>query len=248
MHILLSIGCNTYDYLPQLEGAEKDAKEVFELLCRPPGDYHKELSSLLLSPAHVEINEALSQVFPSGREIDVLTFYFAGHAGVKAGSFYLCVRDSDRERLSMTAFPIATLFAITNEIHPRQLNIVVDAWRRANPSLLLPVLLIFGEKLGLGRIWDLRVLDRTHAAFFIPDDYHDFGRKVIEKGMNYTRQIGFPICSVAAFSKEYERAMKGSFVPDIYGSFKEGAALCTVASLLFPDRLPVLLEWAVSKK
>ncbi|MGA3143069.1 MAG: hypothetical protein ABSF10_08495 [Verrucomicrobiota bacterium] len=625
MNALLCIGCNAYDHLRVLEGAEKDAKEVFDLLSNQNGFYDQEVSCVLLSPATNTIIDALNKVFPAGKEIDVFTFFFAGHAGVKASSFYLCARESESERLSTTAFPITSLFSIINEFRPGQVNIVVDAceaggssfdlaqllkpevighsdassitflgacssdqfasetpdggiltrqlikcmtgereiqtkspfldliemgaavcqdvlanhpkqkpiswglslfgngrfaqnphfdsgaaerifptgsilpqsemgkrirlnsaalwneyrtikedpnprrlldlldsvfrgangdvqaiiasvqglartlsararessellapsqclatcavsllpnieseivrsytlaalreimvldmevwsellasvksenhtllnnigvmadlyylpmritrilgwiglsivaeslfpelddgndslrfslasalvnrygdslvavsdeqasslyvflkaclfknqtelaehviiryfasfadkkgnvnragtdgvqayryilslgpeqfrpqdWRPANPSHLLPVLLLFGQKLGLGAVWDLRAIDRVFGAFFIPANYRDFGRKVIDRGINYTQQIGFGVWSLSDFNKEFERAIKESFTSDTLGFSKEGATLCTIASLLFPDRLPLLLE------
>ena len=63
-------------------------------------------------------------------------------------------------------------------------------WRPANPSQLLAVLLLAGARLGIGSTWDLRTLDRRSSSFFIPADYRDFGRKVIENGMNYTHNVG----------------------------------------------------------
>ncbi len=119
-------------------------------------------------------------------------------------------------------------------------------WRPANPSHLLPVLLLFGQKLRLGAVWDLRALDRVFGAFFIPKNYRDFGRKVIGQGMNYTQQVGFGLWSLSDFDKEFERAIKESFTPDTIGFPKEGAALCAISSLLFPDRLPLLLESALN--
>jgi len=68
-------------------------------------------------------------------------------------------------------------------------------WRPANPSYLLPVLLLFGAKLRLGNIWNLLAIDRVHGGFFIPSSYRDFGRKMIDQGINYTQQIGFGIWS-----------------------------------------------------
>ena len=631
MNALLCIGCNAYDHLQVLEGAEKDAKEVFALLSGQNGFYDQEASCVLFSPASIELKDALNKVFPAGKEIDVFTFFFAGHAGVKAGSFYLCARESESERFSTTAFPITSLFSIINEFRPRQVNIVVDAceaggasfdlaqllkpevignseassitflgacssdqlagetpdggiltrhmikcmtgereiqtkspfldlieigtavcrdvlakhpkqkpiswglslfgngrfaknphfdsgaverifptgsilpqsemgkrirlnsaalwneyrtikedpnprrlldlldavfrgasgdvqgmissvqglartlsararessellapsqcfatcavsllpnieselvksytlatvreimvldmevwselltsvksenhsllsnvgimadlyylpmritrilgwigfsivaeslipelndgndslrfslaselvdrygdslvavsdeqapslyvfltacllknqkelagnvltryfasfadrkgnvnragtdgiqafryilslgpeehrpqdWRGANPSHLLPVLLLFGAKLGLGANWDLRALDRVFGAFFIPRNYHDFGRKVIDQGMNYTQQIGFGLWSLSDFNREFERAIKESFASDSLNFSKEGLVLCTISSLLFPDRLPLLLENFLSQK
>jgi hypothetical protein len=624
MNALLCIGCNTYDHLQDLEGAEKDAKEAFDLLFDQNGFYDQEVSNLLVSPTTNAIKDALNKLFPAGKEIDVFTFFFAGHAGVKASSFYLCARESESERFSTTAFPIASLFSMINEFRPGQVNIVLDAceaggssfdlvqllkpevighsdassitflgacssdqfaketsdggiltrqlikcitgereiqttspfldlieigaavcrdvltnnpkqkpiswglslfgngrfarnphfdsgaaertfptesilpqsemgkrirsnsaalwneyrtikedpnprrlldlldsvfrgangdvqgmttsaqglartlstracessellapsqclatcavsllpnieseivksytlatlreimvldtkvwsdlltsvesanhtllsnvgvmadlyylpmritkilgwiglsvvaeslmpelndgndslrfslasalvkhygdslvavsdeqasslyvflkacllknqtelaehiitiyfasfadkkgnvnragtdgiqafryirslgpeqfrpkdWRPANPSYLLPVLLLFGGKLGLGRVWDLRAIDRVFGAFFIPTNYRDFGHKVIDQGTNYTQHIGFGVSSLSDFNKEFKRAI-GSFTPDTIGFSKEGAALCTISSLLFPDRLPLLLE------
>jgi hypothetical protein len=105
---------------------------------------------------------------------------------------------------------------------------------------------LFGARLGLGRIWDLRALDRTHSGFFIPANYRDFGRSVIESGMNYTQQMGFSVWSLSTFNKEFERALREGFSPDTRGFSKEGACLCTIASLLFPDRLALLLECTLS--
>jgi uncharacterized caspase-like protein len=133
MRALLCIGCNTYDHLPLLSKAEQDAKELFEHLS-PQGDYEKTISRLLLSPAQIELKAALSEVLPPGEEIDVLTFFFAGHAGVTAGSFYLWTRDTVPDRISMTAFPIISLFSVVNELRPRQLNIVIDACQAGGSS------------------------------------------------------------------------------------------------------------------
>ena len=625
MNALLCIGCNTYDHLKVLDGAEKDAKDIFDLLIDQRDDHNGDVTHLLLSPTAPAIRDALNKAFPADKEIDVFTFFFAGHAGVKAGSFFLCTRESESERFSTTAYPIVELFSAINEFQPRQVNIVVDAcqaggssfdlaqllkpevighseassitflgacssnesagetsaggiltrqvircltgereiqtklpfldlievsttvcrevqtthpeqkpiswglslfgngrfarnphfnsgsadrifpigsvlpqsemgkrirlkssalwneyrtikeepnprrlldllnsvfgrasaevqemtasvqglahtlswrsressellapsqclaacalsllpniecqeiksytidtlreimaldlevwnslltsiksenhtllnrvgimadlyylplritkilgwiglslvaeslapelndgkdslrfalaaevvdrygdslvavsdeqaaslyvflkacilknqtplaesvlnsyfasfadrkgnvtrvgtdgvqalryiqslgpdeyrppdWRPANPSHLLPVLLLFGAKLGLGKVWDLRALDRTYSAFFIPENYRNFGGKVIERGMNYTQHIGFDVCSVSKFQNEFERAVKESFTADTLGFPNEGAALCTISSLLFPDRLPLLLE------
>jgi hypothetical protein len=134
MRALLCIGCNAYDHLQRLDRAEKDAKDLFDLLVYQSGDYGKEYSRLLLSPTHAALTESLSQVLPTGKEIDVLTFFFAGHGAVKAGSFYLCARDTNPGRLSMTAFPIVSLFSIVNEFQPRQLNIVIDACQAGGSS------------------------------------------------------------------------------------------------------------------
>jgi hypothetical protein len=127
MNVLISIGCDFYDKLSPLNGAAHDAKEVFHALTGKDGEYDKTVSRLLLSPDTKTMKDALSAVFPSGIEVDVFTFFFAGHGGAKAGSFYLCAKESDPERLSISAFPIVDLFSMINEFRPRQVNIIVDA-------------------------------------------------------------------------------------------------------------------------
>jgi hypothetical protein len=48
---LIAIGCNTYDYLQPLEGAEADARRIYDALIRPEiGEYDPAHSRILLSP------------------------------------------------------------------------------------------------------------------------------------------------------------------------------------------------------
>jgi hypothetical protein len=118
-------------------------------------------------------------------------------------------------------------------------------WRPASPLCLLAVLLRYGAKLKLETTWNLLALDRKFCSFYIPADFLDYGKKVIEEGMNYTNQIGFVVTNVSDFNNEFERGMKASFPPNFVNLPKEGAALCTIASLLFPDRLPLHLEKSI---
>jgi len=88
MRILIAIGCNAYDHQNSLNGAERDAQRVFSVLTRPElGDYHPERSRLLLSPSVIEVREALREVLFSNGPIDTFSFFFAGHGGVRSGSF-----------------------------------------------------------------------------------------------------------------------------------------------------------------
>jgi len=127
MNVLLTVGCNAYSHLDALAGAEQDATEVHAALSRDGNDYDKTHSHLLTSPTVNEIRRTLNACYPSGSDLGVFTFYFAGHGAAKAGTFYLCTRDSEAERLSTTAFPISELFTTINEFQPRQVNIIVDA-------------------------------------------------------------------------------------------------------------------------
>jgi len=128
MRILIAIGCNAYDHQNSLNGAERDAQRVFSVLTRPElGDYHPERSRLLLSPSVIEVREALREVLFSNGPIDTFSFFFAGHGGVRSGSFYMLVRDSSSAALSFSAFSLSDLFLAINEAAPSQSNIIIDA-------------------------------------------------------------------------------------------------------------------------
>ena len=122
MNILISVGCNRYDNLTTLNGAERDEEAIFERLIGPSGMYDSTRSRNLRSPTLLELRECFKQVFSQSPQVDVFTFFFAGHSGVKGGSFYLFLRDSDSEIASATAFPIGELFGIINERVPRQVD------------------------------------------------------------------------------------------------------------------------------
>ena len=134
MNLLLCIGCDNYTRITPLTGAEQDARNIFRLLTEKGDHYQPHLSRLLLSPTISSIVSSLIELSSSCQTIDVLTFFFAGHGSVKAGSFYLCTKDSDLERLSLTAYPIASLFQSINELQPRQVNMVIDACEAGGSS------------------------------------------------------------------------------------------------------------------
>jgi hypothetical protein len=127
MRLLLSIGCNRYLHLPQLHGAEQDGEKIHELLIGSNGNYDSQRSRLLLSPSLQQLRETLDEVVFAGSRIDVFTMFFAGHGAVKAGNYYLCLSDTDPERLSTTGLPLVSLFAIINEARPRQAHVVMDS-------------------------------------------------------------------------------------------------------------------------
>lgn len=110
-----------------LASAEQDAQRVFHLLTGDCGDYSRAESRLLLSPDLATVQEALRAVFCVQREVDVLTIFFAGHGAVRAGNFYLCVRDTSPEGLSVSGLAILSLFSMINEFRPRQVNLIVDS-------------------------------------------------------------------------------------------------------------------------
>ncbi|MEW6164473.1 MAG: hypothetical protein AB1642_05370 [Pseudomonadota bacterium] len=128
MRRLLSIGCNDYESLGNLTGAEADARRIFDTLLHPDiGGYDTERSRLLLSPSIAELRQAIAEVLFESSPIDTFTYFFAGHGGVRAGSFYMCVRDSRSDALSVTAQSLSDIFRSIGEAAPAQSNLIIDA-------------------------------------------------------------------------------------------------------------------------
>lgn len=130
MRILVAIGCDHYsnDGLQDLSGAENDASAVFDLLVNNnDSSYDKNHSILLKSPSSQVAREALQQaIFDSGEDIE-LCLFFAGHGVVKDGAYFLCVKDTAVDRLSVSAISITDLFMWINEAKIRDSNIIIDA-------------------------------------------------------------------------------------------------------------------------
>jgi hypothetical protein len=125
---LLTIGCDTYDYVKSLTGAEADATNIYDLLIQPEvGDYDASISRVLLSPTLQEVRDALKAILFSGVDLDTLTIAFAGHGAVSGGSFYMATRDSQLNALSATALSLADLFRMIAEAGPKQTYLIIDA-------------------------------------------------------------------------------------------------------------------------
>jgi hypothetical protein len=124
---LIAIGCDHYERIGALGGAETDARRVHEaLMPADVGDYDAAGSRLLLSPTLAEMRGALAEVLAGG-SIETFTLYFAGHGGVKSGTYYLLPRDARLELLSATALSAAEILAMVAEAAPGQTNLVIDA-------------------------------------------------------------------------------------------------------------------------
>ncbi|MAQ65823.1 MAG: hypothetical protein CMN69_03915 [Sphingomonadaceae bacterium] len=124
---LIAIGCDRYERIGVLQGAETDAKRVYEaLIPADVGDYDAAGSQLLLSPTLAEIRGALAEILAGG-PIETFTLYFAGHGGVKSGTYYLLPRDAQLELLSATALSAAEILAMVAEAAPGQTNLIIDA-------------------------------------------------------------------------------------------------------------------------
>lgn len=126
MRVLVAIGCNDYLALDRLSGAEEDARRVWAQLVGSADDqYDLAMSHLLMSPTLHEVREVLADLPTTS--LEVLTIFFAGHGGVKAGSYCFCFVDSQLCRLATTALPLGSLLAVISELQPRQVNLIVDA-------------------------------------------------------------------------------------------------------------------------
>lgn len=125
---LLAIGCDTYDSLNRLAGAESDANNIFNLLSQTKiGDYDLSRSHVLRSPTLQEVRDTLTGMLFGEECLDTLTIAFAGHGAVSGGSFYMAVRDSRATALSATALSLADLLRMIAEASPRQTYLVIDA-------------------------------------------------------------------------------------------------------------------------
>jgi uncharacterized caspase-like protein len=88
---LLAIGCRDYEdemSFDPLDGADTDAERIFGTLVEGTAHYDEAHSRKLISPTVAEIREALTGLYDIG-EVDVISFFFAGHGAVEAGIYYL---------------------------------------------------------------------------------------------------------------------------------------------------------------
>lgn len=115
-------------------------------------------------------------------------------------------------------------------------------WRPANPSHLLPVLLVWGSRWGQAADWNLRSLDHVSMNFFFPQDPRDFSMQVIEHGMNYVHQIGAGIWKIDAYVKEYDQELSLVKENALFVISPATRFLCLLSAFLFPDRIPYFID------
>lgn len=128
--IFLAIGCDIYDYpgLQALNGAQNDAVSIYDhLVTNDGGDYDKERSQLLLSPSISEVQKSIENILFDGDPTVEFTLFFAGHGAVKDGVYFLCIKDSQIDRFSLTALSMTQLFSWLSEAKVSQANIIIDA-------------------------------------------------------------------------------------------------------------------------
>ncbi|WP_063901746.1 caspase family protein [Burkholderia ubonensis] len=126
--VLLCIGCDKYENLGQLTGAENDAQDAYGIFTNPSfGDYPQEDARLLLSPDVATVNRTLIDLFRSRTAVDTFTLFFAGHGGVIRGTYYLALREADLAMMSTSALSLSAVFQTINDVAPAQCNIILDA-------------------------------------------------------------------------------------------------------------------------
>ena len=132
------------------------------------------------------------------------------------------------------------IFSYLQSLNP---NIPTDAlWRPANPMSLLTVLLLSGHELALSSSWTLRDLDRTSAGFYIPSDYLHFSEPIMQDGTNFIRKVGYDFWTVRQFSQLFLPILDREFKAQARSYHGETLALIALASIIFPNRLPLCLE------
>lgn len=141
---LLAIGCREYDdraRLPYLDGADVDAEGVYRTLVEDTGHYDASFSRRLISPTLEEVNAALDDLLSLPNDVDVVSFFFAGHGVAHRGLYYLCIRDTMAAKPSTTALQMGKLLAVLADAQVRQVNVVMDACQSGGAMLDLANLL-----------------------------------------------------------------------------------------------------------
>jgi uncharacterized caspase-like protein len=142
MRITLCIGCNSYEHLLPLEGAEQDARRVFSTLTDPKyGNYDPQKSKLLLSPTMADVRNALGEILYSGYRIDDFSLFFAGHGGIEYDTLYLALNDTNSKSLALSGFSFSELARIIVSRRPVQANFILDACQSGGLGLDLPAIL-----------------------------------------------------------------------------------------------------------
>ncbi|WP_432258345.1 caspase family protein [Cupriavidus sp. TMH.W2] len=126
--MLLCVGCDEYEYIDRLQGAERDAREMYAALTSGPSAVFAPTHSVLLpSPTLQELRNTLSHMQDGTVRATTLTVFFAGHGTLSYGSYYFCVRDTQVHKMSTSGFALTHLFEFVNESGVSHCNIIIDA-------------------------------------------------------------------------------------------------------------------------
>ncbi len=126
--VLLSIGCDDYQHLNKLTGAERDAFSIHTALSTGLLSSIKPADSYLLnSPTRHHLDAMLLDIQDRYDEVESFTLFFAGHGGEANDSYFLCLSDTRVDRLSTTGFALSRLFEYFNELKAAHCNVIIDA-------------------------------------------------------------------------------------------------------------------------
>lgn len=126
--VLLCIGCDDYQSLNKLSGAERDALAIHTALSTGPLSNIKPADAYLLdSPSRHQLDATLLDIQDRYDEIESFTLFFAGHGGEANESYFLCLSDTRADRLSTTGFALSRLFEFFNELKAAHCNVIIDA-------------------------------------------------------------------------------------------------------------------------
>lgn len=126
--VLLCIGCDDYQSLNKLSGAERDARSIHTALSTGPLSSIQPADAYLLnSPARHQLDATLLDIQDRYDEVESFTLFFAGHGGEANDSYFLCLSDTRVDRLSTTGFALSRLFEYFNELKAAHCNVIIDA-------------------------------------------------------------------------------------------------------------------------
>lgn len=131
---LLSIGCDEYNSssINNLEGAENDAANIFDCLIESEHSiYNKDISECLKSPTLNDVRNSLESILYDNTPPDILTLFFAGHGSIIDSTYYLFLKDSNLDRLSLSALSLSEIFRIISSSNIKHINLVIDACNTA---------------------------------------------------------------------------------------------------------------------
>lgn len=140
--VLLCIGCDDYQSLNKLSGAERDALSIHTALSTGPlSNINPADAYLLDSPARHQLDATLLDIQDRYDEIESFTIFFAGHGGEANDSYFLCLSDTRADRLSTTGFALSRLFEYFNELKAAHCNVIIDACNAGGMVYNLGILL-----------------------------------------------------------------------------------------------------------
>ena len=114
----------------------------------------------------------------------------------------------------------------------------------ARPSILAAALLSCGSRASLADSIDpwLHELDHHQFNIFIPASYYEFAERTMRNGINLTFGIGHGVWTVEDFAREYDAICRPGILNGEGGERPEIVAAMIMASLVFPDRVPFLVN------